>query len=314
MTGAAIALVVGLALLSLAADRLVVAAVRLSRLWGVSAVLVGAVVVGFGTSLPEMLVSGIASLNDELDVALANVVGSNIANVTLVLGTAAMAAPVVALYGLLRREGVLMLSGLVLLTAFAIDLRIDRFEGIVLFIAVFGAIYLLVYWARADAAAEYFVAGEVEEMVGELPHPWWTELIVGITALAVTVVGANLLLNGALTIGEEVGLSDTFLGLILGVGTSLPELATALASARRGETDLVLGNVLGSNLFNSLAVAGIAGTLAPGPISGDFRWTLIYMIGASVTAGVFAINGRRINRQEALLLLVAFLAFAMFSY
>ena len=314
MTGAIIALVAGLAILILSSDRLVVSAVRLSRAWGVSAVLVGAVVVGFGTSLPEMLVSALASLNGELDVAFANIVGSNIANVTLVLGAAALAAPIVAWLTLLRREGVLMLSGLVLLTAFAIDLRIDRFEGIVLLLAVFGAMYLLIYWSRADASAEAAVGAEVEDLVGELVYPWWIELGIGILTLGLTVAGANLLLTGALSIAEEVGLSDTFLGLILGVGTSLPELATALASTRRGQTDLVVGNVLGSNLFNSLAVAGIAGTIAPGALASDFRWTLWFMIGSSVVAAVFALSGRRIVRQEALLLLVIFISFAALSY
>ena len=313
MAVAFVSVVVGLVLLVVAADRLVVSAVRLSQTLGVSAVLIGAVVVGLGTSVPELLVSGLAAGGGEIDVAMANVVGSNIANVTLVLGSAALMALIAAPHGIIRREGVLMVVAVSGLSLALWDGELLRYEAGFLAFGMLIAIYLLIRWSLADGE-EDAVDAEVEEMLAGRARAPWLELLIGIAALAVTLFGADLLLDGAVEIAEEVGLSATFLGLLLGVGTSLPELATTLASVRRNETELVLGNVIGSNLFNSLAVAGTAGLVGPGLLLDLGRPALAFMVAVAVGAGLLTQNGQRLVRWNGAVLLAAFIAFGVVSF
>ena len=308
------AVVVGLVLLVVAADRLVVSAVRISQAIGVSAILIGALVVGLGTSLPELLVSALASIDGRIDVAMANVVGSNIANVSLVLGFAAIVAPVAASGLTLRREGVLMFVSLIALTAVLWDSNVEVWEGGALVAGLVVAVYFLVRWSMYDAATETEAAAEIQEMVERSRGPLILEIVIGFGALVVTVAAANFLLEGSLAIGREVGLTDAFLGVMLGVGTSLPELATATAAIRRRESDLVVGNVLGSNIFNSFAVAGTAGLAGGGLLTDLDRPLLLVMLGAALLAGVFSRTGLRLGRIEGLLLVAAFVAFAILSY
>lgn len=308
------AVVVGLAFLMLAADRLVVSAVRISRALGIPAILIGALIVGLGTSIPELLVSAIAGVENEIDVAMANVVGSNIANVTLVLGAATLIGPVGARLEVLRREGLLMLASVLGLTAILLDKKVEVWEGVLLLVGMGFAGYLLIRWSMADAAAESRIEHGVEEVVDGRYRSVGLEIVIGLAALAVTVFSANLLLDGALDIGAELGLSDAFLGVLLGVGTSLPELATALASIRRGESDLVIGNVLGSNLFNSLAVAGTAAVVGPGLLVDLGSLSLWIMVGAALLAGVMSRTGHHLVRSEGLVLIVVFVAFTVSAY
>jgi cation:H+ antiporter len=296
----------GLVVLVVAADRLVVSAVRVSRAFGLSAVMIGALVVGLGTSLPELLVSALAAREGRLDVAMANVVGSNVANVTLVLGGAAIVAPVVATARVLRREGTIMLAGVTALALVLADDIVGRIEAFGLVAAMVVAAYLILHWSRDGGAIE----SEVTSMAGPAAGNAIAELVIGFIALIATVAGADLLLDGALDIGTRLGWSATFLGLLLGVGTSLPEFATAIASARRGESDLVLGNVLGSNLFNSLAVAGAAGLIWPARLEGIGAPALALMLGSALVAGAFSRTGGRIVRLEGIVLIAVFLAFA----
>lgn len=297
-----------------AADRLVVSAVRLSRELGVSAVLIGALVIGLGTSVPELLVSVIAAIDQRLDVAVANVVGSNVANLTLVLGGAALMAPVVAQARTLRREGMLMLISVLGLSAVLVGGVVERWEGAALLGGMVLAVYVLVRWSVGDGDARPAAEVEVGGLAGGKVRLKWLTGATGLVALAATVLSANLLLNGALEIGERVGLSETFLGVMLGVGTSLPELATALAAMRRRETDLVVGNVLGSNIFNSLAVAGVAGLVGPGILIGITTPVLALMVLAAVVAGFFARTGQRLVRSEGVLLLAGFVVFAAVTF
>jgi cation:H+ antiporter len=308
------AVLTGLTLLMLASDRLVVSAVRVSQAIGVSAILIGALVVGLGTSLPELLVSVLASIEDRIDVAMANVVGSNIANVTLVLGFAAVVAPVAASRLTLRREGVLMFFALTGLTTVLWDGNVEVWEGGMLLAGMVIAIYFLVRWSMYDAATEAAAAAEIEEMVDRSRGPIVLEIVIGFGALVVTVVAANFLLEGGLAIGREVGLTDAFLGVMLGVGTSLPELATAVAAIRRRESDLVVGNVLGSNIFNSLAVAGAAGAAGGGILMDLDQPLLLLMLAAALVAGIFSRTGLRLGRIEGVLLVIGFLLFTVASY
>jgi cation:H+ antiporter len=327
----------GLILLILAADRLVVSAVRVSRALGVSTILIGAVIVGFGTSAPEFLVSGLAASEGRLDLAVSNIVSSNTSNVTLVLGAAAVLATIVSQRRVIRREGALMFAAVVVLAAVLANGYLSFIEGVFLWLLMIGAVYLLVRWAGAGAGAKLFAAREgpaefdtdepsedsserKKEDNGDdgedaLDRSWrrevGRELIVGLVALIVTLVAADLLLDGAVGLGEEFGLSAAFIGFLTGVGTSLPELSAALAGARRRQSDLVLGNVLGSNIFNSLGVAGTAAIVGPGALTEVDVPIIALMLAACLLAGVFAYSGReRISRIEGLALLAFFFAYA----
>lgn len=304
-------LVGGLALLTLAADRFVVSASRISSALGLSPILIGALVVGLGTSAPELLVSVLAAGRGEIDLAMGNVVGSNTANMTLVLGSTALVLPIASRLRTIRREGALMFGALVVFALLLWNLELGRIEATGLMAAMVAVAALLVFWAKSDVKAgrSPAVAGEFEGWVGSVRR----EGLIALTTLAATLLGADLLVRGASRLADELEISSAFVGLVIvSVGTSLPELATALAAARRGQTDLVLGNVLGSNLFNTLAVAGLAGLIGPGLVEETFRSALVLMAGAGVAAAAASLTGR-VERWEGALLLVVFLAFVTVS-
>lgn len=293
----------GLVLLTFAADRLVLAAARLSRLSGLSPVLIGAVVVGLGTSLPEMLVSGLAAAEpDGMDLALGNIVGSNVANIALVLGLSVVLSPIVGQGRILRREGGLMLIGMAMLAWSTWDGGLSLGEGVGLGLGLLVALALLVVWSRQDGAdIDLDEIGRTEDI-----RPG-TEVLFGVGSLGVTLLGAQLLVTGAEEVALQLGVSEALIGLTLvAVGTSLPELATALAAARRGENDLVLGNVLGSNLFNALGVGGVAGIVGNGTFTADFRPSLIAMMAIALLAGLLAVIGNRLDRWQGAVLIACY--------
>jgi cation:H+ antiporter len=298
----------GLVLLTIGADRFVVSAARLSRAFGVSPVLIGALVIGLGTSAPELLVSGLAAGRGQVDLAIGNVIGSNTANMTLVLGGAALMTPIVTRVRILRREGVTMFLALVLVAAMTWNLSVGRLEAAVLLGAMGVAFALLVLWSRGEPESVEDAHGD--DWSGSARFEVW----VGLVTLGLTLLGAELLVRGAASIAVDLGVSAAFVGLVVvSVGTSLPELATAIASARRGATDLIVGNVLGSNLFNSLAVAGLAGLVGPGPLDPAFRGALAVMLLVGVIAGFFVFTARRLDRWEGAVLVALFGVFVWMS-
>lgn len=302
-----ILLIVGLALLTLAADRFVVAAAHVSSALGLSPILIGALVIGLGTSAPEMLVSGLAAGRGEIDIALGNVVGSNTANLTLVLGTAAMVAPIVSRLRTITREGGLMLVAMGIFTVLLWDLELSRVEAIGLMSGMIVAIGLLIWWSSSDAKAGRAPVPDPDTV--DWQGPVRVEVAIGLAMLGLTLIGAELLVRGASRLAADLGISSAFVGLVIvSVGTSLPELATALAAARRGQTSLVLGNVLGSNLFNTLAVAGVAGLTGPGRAADTFHPALAFMLVAGVAAGAFSWHSP-VRRWEGAILLTFFLGF-----
>lgn len=296
----ALLVVGGATALVFAADRLVASSGGLAARLGVSPVVIGAVVIGFGSSLPEMLVS-IASLDQPngLDLAIGNVVGSNIANIGLVLGFSVLLFPFAGPSTVIRREGFLMMGSLVLMSAFLWDQSFLWWEAAVLLVALIGAGLAVVRWSREDRTASQPVEQDGRSL---------TRLGLGAgVALVALAVAARIMVVGAEGLALEFGLSEGVVGLtILALGTSLPELGTVIASARRGRNDLVLGNVLGSNLFNSLGVAGMSGLLGGGALVTNFRADLVVMIAIAVFAGVAAISGDRYHRFEGALMLSAY--------
>lgn len=299
----------GVLLLTVAADRLVLSAARLSRIWGMSAVLIGALVIGMGTSAPELLVSVLAAVRGEMDLAMGNIVGSNVANLTLVLGTSVMILPVAGHLHTIKREGILMLAAVIAFGVAAWGGIITGVESIGLLLGIVVSGWLLVRWSHRDIA-EGLVTLDVEELAPQARSAAF-EVIIGVIALAATLGGADLLLRGARTVAAELGLSQGFVGLsLVAVGTSLPELATGIAAARRGENALVIGNVLGSNLFNSLGAAGAA-ALTGGSFTVDLRGPIVFMVAISTLAGVMTATGNRLVRWEGAVLVAAFAGFLL---
>ena len=301
--------VAGLVILIVAADRLVLSAVRVAKVFNVSVVVIGAVIVGFGTSVPEFVVSAIAAADGQTGLAMSNVVASNTANVTLVLGSAALLGALVTRKRVVRREGLLMLIAVAALTLVLADRQVSVTEGVLLLTGLVVALWLLVVWTRNGGADP---ENEISDIVAD-PNRVWTEVLYGLVALIATVVAGQQLLLGVVSIGETFGLSIVLMGLITGVGTSLPELSAALAGARRGAPDLVLGNVLGSNIFNSLGVAGVAAILGPGIVEGVPLILIGIMLLSAAFAGVFAYTSQRITRTEGVVLVGAFLVYLALS-
>jgi len=317
----AIRIIAGLVALIYAADRLVTSAVRISRAFGVSVVLIGAVIVGFGTSVPEFVVSAIAALEGELDLAVANVLSSNTANLTLVLGSSALLTSIAARRRIIRREGALMFAAVAIMTAFLANSWLSAWEGFVLLGLLGGAIWMMIRWSNDDpeAVMAQIIEAADEDDDGPEWRPEWREsvgkeILIGVVALIVTVIAADALLDGVVGFGEYFGLSAVFLGLITGVGTSLPELAAGISAARHKEPELVLGNVLGSNIFNSLGVIGLAAVIGPGPLTEITVVPLALMVASALIAGVFSFSGQRISRNEGGILLAAFVAYAVYAF
>lgn len=295
-------LLAGLIILIVAADRLVISAVRIARILNISVVIIGAVIVGFGTSVPEFVVSGLAASSGNLDLAMSNIVASNTSNITLILGVAALIATVATTRRVMRREGALMLVAMAGLSVVLIDGWVSRWEGLLLAIGMVAAIVALVRWAQEEPEGGM---EEVEEL-DAAPNRLWIEIIYGVLALVFTVIAGQQLLIGVENLGRELGFSVLVMGLITGVGTSLPELSAAVAGARRGHTDLVVGNVLGSNIFNSLGVAGFAALIGPGSVAEVTGLLLVLMMVAAALAGVFAYTRQVITRAEGFALVVVF--------
>ena len=309
---------VGLVVLGIAADRFVVSAARLASALDVSPIVIGTVLVGFGTSAPELLVSTIAAAQGDLELGVGGIVGSNLANLTLVLGVAAIVAPVVVVPGVLRREAPISL-GAVVVFAIVVQGGLTAAEGTVLLVAVVAAALVLMRSATSGSPREVAAAREeIEEEIEELqtrhdpiaPIDRRLELITSVVGLAGTVLGAQLLVSGARGVAEELGLSGGFVGLTLvAVGTSLPELVTGVQSVRRGESGLLIGNVLGSNMFNSLGVAGVMALAGPASIS-DRSLTVVAVAAMVVVAGLATafLTGGAVRRWQAVVLLGVYAA------
>ncbi len=298
---------VGLVLLAYASDQFVIGAARTAALLRLSPVVIGAVVIGFGTSAPELLVSGIAAGQGSLDIGVGNIVGSNIANLSLVLGAAALFTPIAVRGPVLRREAPISL-GAVVLFALLLQGTFGRPEGGALLVALGVALWLILRSARGGDPT---LTAEVDEFVTEGPPSSRRETVRVALGLTGTLAGAWLLVEAATTIAREAGLAEGFVGLtIVAIGTSLPELATAVQAARKGETDLIVGNLLGSNLFNSGAVGGAVALIGPGTAADPTLTGLatILMVAVAALATFLMATGRRVVRWEGAVLLLGYLA------
>ncbi len=294
------------------ADRFVEGAASAARHFGMPPLLIGMVIVGFGTSAPEMVVSAQASLQGNPAIALGNAYGSNITNIALILGVTALISPIAVQSKVLRKELPILL-GVTLLSAWQIwDLTVTATEAWVLL----GAFVLLMGWSiwqglRKDVDT---LGSEVEQEMNVRRMALKPALIWLVFGLLLVVLSSRLLVWGAVEIARAAGVSDLVIGLtIIAIGTSLPELASSVIAARKGEHDLAFGNVLGSNLFNTMAVVGIAGAIQPIGVAPEvLHRDLLMMVALTLVLLPFGIGFKgqgRINRAEGSALLASYLAY-----
>ena len=317
MVMALLAVIAGLGLLFWSADQFVEGSAGTAHHFGMPPLLVGMVVVGFGTSAPEMVVSGLSAWQGNPGIAIGNAYGSNIANIALILGLTALVRPVAMKSGILRQE-LPLLAGVTLLAGWQIrDGDVTRDEALVLlglFAAWMAWTVLQCLRQRTDP-----VGAAMEERLAGPSRPFHRILFQLLVGLVLLIASSRLLVWGAVAMAVGFGVSDLLIGLtIVAVGTSLPELASALAAARKGKHDLVLGNVLGSNLFNTLAVVGIAGVIHPMSAGPDV-FSRDYPVMALLTFSLFVVGygwrGRglgRVNRWEGAVLLAMYLGYMAF--
>lgn len=312
MTLAFLAVIIGLALLVWSADRFVEGAASSARYFGMPPLLIGMVKVGFGTSVPEMVVSALAASQGNPGIALGNAYGSNITNIALILGITALISPIAVHSQVLRKE-LPILSIVTALAAWQLwDGEISRLDAMVL-IVVFVGLMAWTIWQgfqkKEDSLGEE-MAQELE--IHSMPirrSIFW--LVVGLLLL---IVSSRLLVWGAVKIAHGFGVSDLIIGLtIVAVGTSLPELASSVIATRKGEHDIALGNVLGSNLFNTLAVVGLAGVIHPLAVGPEVLCRDMLVM-AVLTLSLFIIGygfrgPGRINRIEGAVLLACYIAY-----
>ena len=296
-----------------AADPFVVAAARLARIWGVSPVMVGALVIGFGTSAPELVVSAVAAVRGELAESVGNVVGSNAANLSLVLGVSLVIAPVVGQLRVIRREGIITLAAMAAMMLAAWDDMLARWEGVLLVSGMAVTTVFLLAWSKRDVRtglAGTAAGSELDGMIGEAGHRAAPEIVRALVSLVGIVVGAWLLVEGGSQVADLYGLAGGFVGAtIFALGTSLPELVTAVAAARRKANELVIGNLLGSNLFNSFLVVGVAGVVGAGHIGERRVWEQVMMMMIGVAVILMAATRPRLGRSQGLTLLGLFVVF-----
>ncbi len=252
-------LLAGLVLLTFGADVLVKGASSLAGSLSISPLIIGLTVVAFGTSAPEMSVSVSSAFKGAADIAVGNVVGSNICNVLLILGLSAIAASLVVQKQLVRFDIPIMIYGSLIVLLMGIDGVISRIDGLLLFLGIIAYTVFLIKEARRQGVA---IVDGVDDI--SPPQPLWKNAIYIVLGLVMLVLGSQWLVDGAVEIAKYFGLSELVIGLtIVAVGTSLPELATSVMASLKGERDIAVGNILGSNIFNIGAVLGLSGLIAP---------------------------------------------------
>jgi cation:H+ antiporter len=306
-----LALAAGAVLLAYAADQFVLGAARVALISRISPLVVGVVIIGFGTSSPELLVSAIAAAGDDPEIAVGNIVGSNIANLSMLLGIGAIIVPITVASSTVRREAPITVAAMALFLLLVQD-GVAWWEGVVLLVALAAALWLV---TRGSNGAGDPLGPEAEELADPTHHSMRVEVLRTVLGLIGTVAGAQLLLWGAIDVADRAGLGEGFVGATLvAVGTSLPELVTVVQSARRRETDLIVGNLLGSNLFNALGVGGVIGLIGTSELD-DTRLTLV-AAGAAVAVSLLAAAAMRtrrvVERWEGIALIVAYAAIVPF--
>lgn len=320
MTLALAAIIGGLIVLVWSADRFVDGAASAARHFGMTPLLIGIVIIGFGTSAPEMIVSASSALSGSPGIALGNAYGSNITNIALILGLTAIIKPLMVNSDVLKKE-LPILMAVTLLSAYLVyDANITTLDAIIL-LSVFAA-YMFWTVITAMKSKNDALGTDVDAELASNQMPLGKAILWVVLGLVLLVISSQFLVWGAVEVAKFFGVSDLVIGLtIVAVGTSLPELASSIAAARKGEVDLALGNIIGSNLFNTLAVVGIAGAIEPMQAAAEvFSRDIVIMSALTFLLFVFGLNiyrrpeGGRINRLEGIVLLLSFVAYNFYLF
>jgi cation:H+ antiporter len=309
----------GLVLLMVGGELLVRGAVQLAERLGVSPLVIGLTLVGFGTSTPELVASVQASLAGSPGIAVGNVVGSNIANLMLILGVSALLYPIAVGSRALKRDGVLVVASAALFVAVGLTMPLGRAVGVVFVAGLAG--YILYAWRQERVGTAGHTAAFEKAEAFEATHPGLHQsgaaapgagrlalllsVAMAVAGLAVVVVGGGLLVEGAIGLARTLGISESVIGLtVVAVGTSMPELVTSVMAAIRRQSDVALGNILGSNIYNVFGIAGVTGLIAPTAMPAEMvRFDNLVMLGVSLLCLFFAWTGMRIGRREGGVLL-----------
>mgnify|MGYP002784673334 CR=1 FL=1 len=308
----------GLAALIAGAELLVRGASKLALSFGLSPLVVGLTIVAFGTSAPEVAVSAAAVLDGRTDIALGNVVGSNILNVLLILGLSALITPLVVNVQLIRQEVPIMVGASLLLAVLCLDSSLGRFDALLLLALMLAyTVFLIVQSRRQNQAAQDEYAAEVKPATAgswDASLPVQIGLVLG--GLALLVLGAEWLVGAATSFARALGVSDLVIGLtVVAAGTSMPEVATSLTAALKGERDIAVGNVVGSNTFNILGCLGVSGLLAGGGLQvppAVLNFDLWVMIAVALACLPVFFTGREIARWEGGLFLAYYVAYVAY--
>ena len=304
--------ILGLVGLLIGGELLLRGAVSAAKLMRISPMVIGLTFVGFGTSTPELVTSLQAALAGSPGIAVGNVVGSNIGNVLLILGIATLLAPIAVDPTVLKRDGSMLAIATVLCLLAVLLGDIGRLGGLFLATALVGD---LGYTFLSERRAARTAAAELYEAEAEiLPEPGYSmgaSVGIAVAGLVVTILGARFLVEGAVATAQAVGLSETVIGLtIVAIGTSMPELVTSVLAVRKGQGDVALGNVLGSNIFNVLGILGVTAMVKPIAVPPEvIRFDIWVMTGAAVILIVFARTGWRIGRREGAAMLLSYIAY-----
>lgn len=309
-------LVVGLVLLVYSADFLVKGAANLAAALGISPLVVGLTVVAFGTSAPELAVSVMSAFKGQADIAVGNVVGSNIFNVLFILGLSALIIPLAVNAQLVRFDVPVMIGVSILLYVLSMDGLISRMDGMILFLLLLAYVVFLLRLSKKEKDSG--VLSEFEQEYGKpAANPNWLKNILFVVGGVVgLVVGSDRLVYGAVFIAKSFGVSELIIGLtIIAAGTSLPEVATSVVAALKGERDIAVGNVVGSNIFNILTVLGISSMVAPagvGVAKAALEFDILVMIAVAVACFPVFFHGYRIGRVSGFLFLAFYVAYVVY--
>jgi cation:H+ antiporter len=308
---------VGLVLLLAGAEVLLRGATRLAAALGISPLVIGLTVVAFGTSSPELAVTLQSTWAGQSDIALGNVVGSNICNVLLIMGLCAMCAPLVVSLKLIRLDVPLMIGLSFLMLFMGLDGQISQFEGAILFMGIIIYTAWSIHQSRKESRK---VKAEYAQEYGPEPDQSSRQMVgyfvLVVLGLFLLTIGANWLVDGATTLARALGVSELIIGLtIISVGTSLPEIAASVVASLRGERDIAVGNVIGSNIFNILSVLGLTSLLSPGGVTVPpvaLQFDIPVMIAVAVACLPIFLNGHKIARWEGGLLFGYYLAYTSY--
>lgn len=308
---------VGLTLLYFGAEWLVAGASTIALRLGITPIVVGCTVVAFGTSAPELVVCLAAVVTNSDDISVGNIIGSNIANLALIIGAAAVIRPIEIHSAIIRREYPVMLAATLVLCGVAFDGELSRLDGILLLALMGGYVVYMFIIARKEMqqGATPDLASEVEgfNTTSSSTGKDVVKIVLGITGLT---AGAYLMVNSAVSIATVLGVPELVIGItIVAIGTSLPELATSTVAAYKDESDISVGNVVGSNVFNSLLVLGTVSAIASIAVGEDVvRWDLWVMLGVTLLVWPVLWTRRRVSRGEGVVLLAAYFAYVVWLF